>query len=190
VFSGAFLIQELGLSPFEGGHLTLTRLLTLAAGSPALSTAVVGALGIFLATMSVGLYAILWVGARKDGEQLSEYVARNFRTLSAMSFLSDLAIKFSGLAISIMAQHPEWVAPLLLLFTADYLFQGRFFVLSLGSSLVLGTLAVGLGLFSLWSGQNALTIATSAFVIVTATSFAALIKRRKTVADSGAASHE
>lgn len=102
-------------------------------------------LAAMLAAMACGLYLVVWHEARKAGETFEAWVARNFRYLSSLSFLSDLFVKFSSLALMILARRPDWVAPLLAIFTGDYLIQGRFFLLPVRMSLLLGFLCVAFG---------------------------------------------
>ena len=90
-----------------------------------------GLLNLFWLTIcfAVLFYAIAWFGARAEDEDFTVYLAKNFSYLKNLSQLSDLAVKFSAIALVIVAAHPQFVAPLLTLFLGDYLFSGRLFVL-------------------------------------------------------------
>jgi hypothetical protein len=84
------------------------------------------------------VYFLAWRAARHSGQSFDDYLVRNFQYLRNLSFVSDLLVKFVPLSFVVLAGRPEWVAPLLSLYIADYLFQGRFFTLSTRVSLVLG----------------------------------------------------
>lgn len=105
--------------------------------------AIIAALLLFVLALC---YFIVWRAARKVDESFESYAARNFSYLRQISFLCDLLVKFCVLALIIMARRPDWVAPLLLLFTGDYLIQGRFFILPIRWGLVLGAVALLLGI--------------------------------------------
>ena len=190
VFAVAFLIHDLGLYPFSGPPLGVTALLTLSVDHLFLRVFLIGAAAILLFMLSVGLYIILWSAARKDSEEISDYVIRNFASFSALSFLSDLSIKFSAIAIAVAAKRPEWVSPLLLLFTADYLFQGRFFSLPFKLSLALGALTTIIGATQLFRGNPSLSAALSVFVAITIISMGYLIRRKKSVTQASTAGSE
>lgn len=102
----------------------------------------IAAIAAILVSLIVALYLSIWREAQREGEAFNDYIARNFLYLRNVSFLSDLFVKFSAVALVILARRPDWVAPLLFLFTGDYLLQGRFFVLPVNLSLVAGFLFV------------------------------------------------
>ncbi len=98
----------------------------------------IAAIAAILVCLISALYISVWREARREGEEFDDYVARTFVYLRNVSFLSDLFVKFSAVALVILARRSDWVAPLLILFTGDYLLQGRFFVLPVTASLVAG----------------------------------------------------
>ncbi len=100
---------------------------------------------IFLAALAVVLYLMLWRAAQQQGESFDAYLSRHFAYLKSMSFVSDLFVKFAAVAVAILARRPDWVAPLLVICTGDYLVQGRFFVLPLRLGMVLGVVYLMLG---------------------------------------------
>lgn len=125
------------ISEIFDNHLP-TRLL-LEAGSDRLFQLVsLFCMTIVIALLIGGLYMVLWYGARQEKESLAEYIARNFRRFARLSFASDLLVKYITIAILVIAPAPQWIAALLLVFIADYLFQGRFFLYSVRISLVFG----------------------------------------------------
>lgn len=99
-------------------------------------------IGFFLIIILLGFYFIIWRASAHQGEKVDDYIARNFRYLKNFSLIWDLFLKFSILSLIILAAQPHWIAPLLFLFTADYCFQGRFFILPLRLSYALGLLCV------------------------------------------------
>jgi len=187
VLSAGILLQELGMSPLATGDVTASSVLELSAGMSGLRALLVGLLAIFLAILCVALYVILWAAARHDNEPVSAYVARNFRSFSALSFLSDLMVKFCGVAIIIAAGHPEWLSPFLLACIADYLFQGRLFQFPVGPSVVMALGAVALGCWQLHSGVSSLSVALGSFgVIITASLFRVVARKRAMARDTSA----
>jgi hypothetical protein len=179
IFSSALLVQELGLSPFTGGELTASLVLELSLTNHLLRAMLVVSTGIFLATLSIVLYAILWTAARGAQEDLSSYLKRNFRSFSLLSFLSDLLVKFSGVTIIIYTGHPEWLSPFLLLCIADYLFQGRFFQLPIKSSFAVALTALVLAGSQLITHSSHLSIALTAFVTVTIASMFVVLSSKR-----------
>lgn len=99
------------------------------------------------------LYVTIYTGAKKESEDVSTFIARNFRYLRNLSFFSDLLIKYSVIALLILGRKPEWVAPVCSLFIGDYLIQGRFFVLGAGSALPLGMFCIAVGAFQFFSAS-------------------------------------
>lgn len=190
VLSVGLLIQDLGLNPFSGGDITPSYVLSLSAHNTFLRVAVIGAVAVFLGLLSLGLYTILWTSAKSQREEISSYIARNFRSLSAISFLSDLSVKFCATAMAIATGYPALVSPLMLLCTADYLFQGRFFSLPFRTSLVLGVLAIGIGALQVYHGNGNLWVAVAVFSSITALSVSSLIVSKKAYARAAATEGE
>lgn len=118
-------------------------------------------LGIFL--MVATLFCILDIGAKRSGEATQEYIARHFAQLSLLSFSSDLIVKFVALSGVILALRPDFVAPLLLIFTADYLLQGRVFTLPFRFELVAGLACVGIAVLQFLNNDASLLPALSVF---------------------------
>ncbi len=93
----------------------------------------------YLLILLVGLlYFVLWRAAGSIGLKLEEFIRKNFSYLKNMNLLSDLFVKFCFASALLLAQKPEWFAAMLVLFTADYLIQGRFFYFSVRTSYLLG----------------------------------------------------
>lgn len=185
IFSGALLIQELGVNPFARDGITLGFVLNYSVTSNLMRALLVVATGAFLATLCLGLYAILWTAARREQEDFSSYLARNFRPYSALSFLSDLLVKFSGVAMIIATGHPEWLSPFLLLCTADYLFQGRFFHLPLLASVGGGLVSLTLSGVQVYTQVGDLAVAISSFVALTTLSLAVVVSRKRSLEGEG-----
>ena len=125
------------------------------------------------------LYFTVWRAARKEGEDFTGYAARNFRYLRNLSFLSDLLIKFVVLALLIMAPKPEWIGPMLLAFTADYLIQGRFFVLPPAISLPAALVCLGLAVYQFSLGSTVLILPLVVFIVCAIASLLTVIRSMK-----------
>ena len=92
--------------------------------------------------------------ARKSGESLQEYNQRNFATISSIAFLSDLLIKFVGLSVVVLSGRGDWVAALLVIYTGDYLLQGRLFLIPVQYAIPAGIFCFTIGTLQLlfWTG--------------------------------------
>lgn len=128
---------------------------------------------ISLPFLLAAIYFIAWRSAKHTERTLPEFLQRNFTYLRNLNFLSDLFVKFMVLSLAVMSGHGEWVPALLLLFTGDYLLQGRFFTLPLPVALVAGALCfAGAGTIYLmgavhlwiplavWAALNLMSLAT------------------------------
>ena len=138
-----------------------------------------GQVGLVLGLLVMCVYFVVWRSARHGEQEFSEYVARNFRYLRSVSFLGDLLVKFLVLSLLVLAPRPEWIAPMLALFTGDYLIQGRFFNLPIKLSLFLGIgcVLVAAGLYL--RGIDAVLWPLLLFVAVNLISLARLIHHRR-----------
>ena len=139
----------------------------------------IGMMGFILLGLLVALYFVLWRAAVHDGEDVGAYISRNFRYVKHLSLISDLLMKFFAIALVLLANRPEWVAPLLLAFTGDYLLQGRFFTFPTRIAVVLGLLCVAGGLVQFFAQNAALAIPLAAFALVAGLSTARLVLRQR-----------
>jgi hypothetical protein len=133
-----------------------------------------------LVLLVFALQVLVRAGARQSEESLSDFIARNFVYLRNFSLASDLVLKFSVFALVIMARVPELTSPLLIIFTADYLFQGRLFVLPFRSAMILGVLLLGIAFLQFSAGSASVSVALLCFSLVSAFSLvrAYLLRRR------------
>lgn len=139
----------------------------------------IGMMGFILVGLLVTLYFVLWRAALHNGENVSAYIARNFRYVKNLSLISDLLMKFITLALLLLANKPEWVAPVLLAFTGDYLLQGRFFTFPTKTAVVLGVACVVAGLAQFFSQNPSLLIPLAAFALIAGLSTARLALRQQ-----------
>lgn len=139
----------------------------------------IGMMGFILVGLLVALYFVLWRAALHSGENVSAYITRNFRYVKNLSLISDLLMKFITLALLLLANRPEWVAPVLLAFTGDYLLQGRFFTFPTRTSVVLGLACVAGALAQFFSQSPSLLIPLAAFALVAGLSTARLALRQQ-----------
>lgn len=139
----------------------------------------IGIMAFILVGLLVALYFVLWRAALHSGESVSVYITRNFRYVKNLSLISDLLMKFITLALLLLANRPEWVAPVLLAFTGDYLLQGRFFTFPTRTSVVLGLVCVAGALVQFVSQNSSLLIPLGAFALVAGLSTARLALRQQ-----------
>jgi hypothetical protein len=136
--------------------------------------------GAILAMFVVALYFIVWRSARHSEQEFSRFIAINFKYLRGLSLLADLVIKFIAFSLVMLAPRPEWIAPLLIVFTADYLFQGRYFNLPIRASLALGVLCIGAAVALYLTGTALLLWPLLLFAVVNALSLLVLIRAWRT----------
>jgi hypothetical protein len=144
-----------------------------------LQTFGIGFMGFILAGLLITLYFILWRAARNSGEELNTYIGRNFRYIKNLSLMSDLLMKFITIALLLFAGKAEWIAPVLLVFTGDYLLQGRFFTFPTKASVVLGLACVAAGFAQFVLGVPSLFFPLATFALLAGMSAARLAIRYK-----------
>ena len=143
--------------------------------SPELRLVGIGIIASILAGLVILLYFVIWRAARHSGEEFNSYVVRNFRYARLLSYLSDLMMKFGAVALVMLAGHPEWIAPLLLAFTGDYLVQGRLFTLPTRMAVILGAICIGAGFFQFIAGLEQLLVPLIVFSVIACFSTGRLI---------------
>jgi len=171
--AGALLLTE------ALGQRYLSRLLELGATAPDLRLLGVALIAGLLVGLVILLYLVLWRAARNSGEDFNQYLVRNFRYARLLSYLSDLFIKFVAVSLLILGGHTAWIGPLLLVFTGDYLIQGRLFTLSTRVAIGLGAFCIVAGLVQFFMGVVSLLPALVFFTAIGAASMGRLIRIRK-----------
>lgn len=139
----------------------------------------IGMMAFILVGLLITLYFVLWRAALHSGENVGSYITRNFRYVKNLSLISDLLMKFITVALLLLANRPEWVAPVLLAFTGDYLMQGRFFTFPTQTSVVLGLACVAGALAQFFSQSPSLLIPLTVFALVAGLSTARLALRQQ-----------
>ena len=84
-------------------------------------------------------------------------------------------MKFVALSLILMVGQPQWIAPLLLAFTGDYLLQGRLFTLPIRAGVVLGVLCMAAGLIQFFSDSAELLVPFVVFILITGISLGRLL---------------
>ena len=153
----------------------ISRAMILGNESLDLRLAGIGIVALMLLGMITALYFVLWRAARHNGEEFGAYIARNFRYARHVSYLSDLLMKFVAVALVLLAGQSQWVAPLLMAFTGDYLLQGRLFTLPTKIAVALGVVCIGGGLLQFLSHSDSLLIPIAVFSVISAVSIGRLI---------------
>ena len=153
----------------------ISRAMILGNESLDLRLAGIGIVALMLLGMITALYFVLWRAARHNGEEFGAYIARNFRYARHVSYLSDLLMKFVAVALVLLAGQSQWVAPLLMAFTGDYLLQGRLFTLPTKAAVTLGVVCIGGALFQFLSHSDSLLIPLAVFSVISAFSVGRLI---------------
>ncbi|HCK76803.1 MAG TPA: hypothetical protein DHW07_06630, partial [Gammaproteobacteria bacterium] len=126
------------------------------------------------------LYLVIWRAARNSKEEFNAYIVRNFRYARLLSYLSDLLLKFIATALVMLAGHPDWIPPLLLAFTGDYLVQGRLFTLSTRFAVLLGAMCIAIGLCQFLADIQTLILPLTVFTAVAAISTGRLMRLQRT----------
>jgi len=172
-FLGAFI---LALVEFASGN-SMTETIMSGAKSHEFVNFGIGLMGVIISGLLIVLYFVLWRAAQHNGEKLHDYVERNFSYVHNLSLFSDLLVKFATLSLLMLAGKPQWVAPALMLFTGDYLLQGRFFTLPTRLSVCLGTLCIGMSFAEFFYNSELLVVPLAAFAVIAGLSSVRLIIR-------------
>tara|TARA_Y100000588_G_scaffold103249_1_gene112473 strand:- start:1427 stop:2128 length:702 start_codon:yes stop_codon:yes gene_type:complete len=154
----------------------LTEMLMLGATFPDIRLVGIGLMAGILISLVILLYFVIWRAARNSGEELNAYIIRNFRYARLLSYLSDLLLKFAAVALVMLAGRPEWIPPLLLAFTGDYLVQGRLFTLPTRLAVLLGALCIAAGLYQFLAEIQTLLPPLIVFTTVAMISIGRLIR--------------
>ena len=153
----------------------ISRAMILGNESLDLRLAGIGSVALMLRGMITALYFVLWRAARHNGEEFGAYIARNFRYARHVSYLSDLLMKFVAVALVLLAGQSQWVAPLLMAFTGDYLLQGRLFTLPTKAAVALGVVCIGGALLQFLRHSDSLLIPLAVFSVISAFSVGRVI---------------
>ena len=135
----------------------------------------IGLMACLVVAMIVSLYLVLWRAAQNSGEEFNTYIARNFRYARHLSYISDILMKFVALSLILMVGQPQWIAPLLLAFTGDYLLQGRLFTLPTRVGVVLGVLCMAVGFIQFFTDSSELLVPFVVFILITGISLGRLL---------------
>ena len=161
-------------------HGGITELLMLGATLPDIRLLGIGLMAGILIGLVILLYFVIWRAARNSREEFNAYIVRNFRYARLLSYLSDLLLKFAAVALVMLAGHPDWIPPLLLAFTGDYLVQGRLFTLPTRSAVILGAICIAIGLCQFLAGIQTLLVPLTVFTVVAALSTGRLMRLHRT----------
>lgn len=144
LFQGICLLIAAALIGFEViSSGSMTSIMLYSAHDTEIGLLGLAQVAFVVATLVMCLYFIVWRASMHSEQPFQDYLVRTFQYLRNLSLVSDLLTKFIPLSLLVLAGHPEWVSPLLCLYIADYLVQGRFFSMPVQVSLLLGTVALG-----------------------------------------------
>ncbi|MCJ8313880.1 MAG: hypothetical protein HRU38_17315 [Saccharospirillaceae bacterium] len=136
-------------------------------------------LGLLLSGLLLCMYFIIWRASKHNNESLTEFINRNFSYMNNLSFVSDLLIKFVAVSLVILSGHAQWITPLFVLFTGDYLLQKRFFTIGTKTSMVLGLICLCVSALMFFNEIFLLVYALFIFVVICLTSIFRLVVRQK-----------
>ena len=131
-----------------------------------------------LILLALTAYFVVWRASLHAEQPLSVFLEQNFVFLHRFSFLGDLTVKFAVVALVLMSGRALWLTPLLVLFTGDYLIQGRFFTLPLTWSLILGLVCLMLAAVLFFAQALLVVYAFSIFAVVNAISLSFVLHQR------------
>jgi len=137
----------------------------------------IGMMGFILVGLLITLYFVLWRAALHNGENIQSYITRNFKYVKNLSLISDVLMKFITISLLLLAGKAEWIAPVLMAFTGDYLLQGRFFTLPTKTSAVLGIGCLAAAFAQFASNSHTLLLPLGVFVLIAGISLARLAIR-------------
>lgn len=143
IFQGLCLLISCGLIAFElSSDRDMTRIMMFSVNDQELGLLGLAQVAFIALTLVMCIYFLVWRAAYHSEQNFQDYLVRNFQYLRNLSLVSDLLVKFVPLSLLVIGGHPEWIAPLLSLYIADYLVQGRFFSLPTRASLLFGMASV------------------------------------------------
>jgi hypothetical protein len=137
----------------------------------------IGLMGFILVGLLTTLYFVLWRAAVHNGEEVRSYITRNFNYVKNLSMISDLMMKFITISLLLLAGKAEWIAPVLMAFTGDYLLQGRFFTIPMKTSAVLGIGCLATAFAQFTSDIHTLLLPLGVFSLISVISLSNLAKR-------------
>lgn len=143
IFQGLCLLVAVALLVFElVSNRDMTEIMMLSTHNEEVGLFGLAQVAMVGLALVVCIYFLAWRAAHHSEQSFDEYLLRNFQYLRNLSLVSDLLVKFIPLSLLVIGGHPEWIAPLLSLYIADYLIQGRFFSFPTRASLVFGIASV------------------------------------------------
>jgi len=158
---------------------TFMQTLAVTGQDDELSRYAIGLMGFTLVSLIVTLYFVLWRASLHTGEDMQSYITRNFQYVKNLSMLSDLLMKFITLSIILLAGKTEWIAPVLMAFTGDYLLQGRLFTIPTKTSVVLGAGCLVAAFAQFISNNASMMLPLGVFSLISAISLARIAMRYK-----------
>ncbi len=179
VLSLALLISVLAIIFESANAARFDSLLKFTKGDGELTFGSIFYMGYTLMVVLAALYFVLWRGAQRDEENLNSYISKNFTYVKNLSLVSDLFLKFTTIAVVIVLGAPQFISALLLLFTGDYLLQGRLFVLPIRVTIALGVACIiGAGILC-YLNESTFLIPLWVFASLAAASIAYLLNAKK-----------
>jgi hypothetical protein len=179
LFQGLCLLIAAGLIVYEllsSGEMT--AIMMISARDTEIGLLGLAQVGLVTVTLLMCFYFIVWRASRHSGQNFQDYLVRNFQYLRNLSLVSDLLTKLIPLSLLVLAGHPEWVAPLLSLYVADYLVQGRFFSMPVRVSLLLGVAALAVAVSQYLLHSPNLLWPLTVFACATVVSLLFLVRAR------------
>jgi hypothetical protein len=137
----------------------------------------IGLMGFTLAGLFITLYFVLWRASLHNGESMQSYISRNFKYVKNLSLISDVLMKFITISLLLLAGKAEWIAPVLMAFTGDYLLQGRLFTIPTKTSAVLGAVCLATAFVQFINDSHSLTLPLGVFTLIAGISMARLVIR-------------
>jgi membrane protein implicated in regulation of membrane protease activity len=179
LFQGICLLIATALIGFELiSSGSMTSIMLYSAHDTEIGLLGLAQVAIVMATLVMCLYFIVWRASLHSEQGFQDYLVRNFQYLRNLSLVSDLLTKFIPLSLLVLAGHPEWVSPLLCLYIADYLVQGRFFSMPVRVSLALGIAALSVAVAQYLIHSANLVWPLVLFAALTAVSLLFLLRAR------------
>jgi len=143
IFQAICLLIGLAMLVYEfASGFEMTKIMMLSVNDTESGMFGLAQVALTMLTLVICLYFLAWRAAHHSGQSLDDYLVRNFQYLNNLSIVSDLLVKFVPLSLLVLVGHAEFIPPLLSLYIADYLIQGRFFNLPTRPALLLGLVSV------------------------------------------------
>ncbi len=157
-------------------HLS-DEMISLGQNSNLRSTLLIQAI-LILGILGLGVYGLAWLRARNLQSSIGRIINRKIKFLRLEYFFPDLLLKVFIFSLVILSGQLQFVAALLVAFSADYAMQGKFFRFQYAVRLILGIALYLVAAEMILTDAHALFIPLVIFTAMSLFSFLSILIER------------